>query len=110
MLPGGEMDDFESFAAELIGDYPDIGPDVLRGLARRHGTLARAIIGTARRPAELGWYFGGGLHAAEVEWMMAEEWTRTPDDVLWRRSKCGLAVDDQGRAALSDYMSRNRSG
>jgi len=110
LLPGGEMDDFESFAAELIGDYPDIGPDVLRGLARRHGTLARAIIGTARRPAELGWYFGGGLHAAEVEWMMAEEWTRTPDDVLWRRSKCGLAVDDQGRAALSDYMSRNRSG
>ena len=110
LLPGGEMDDFPYFADELVGDYPAFDEVWLRAIARRHGTRSRAIIDTARKQTDLGWNFGGGLYAAEVDWMMAEEWAMEPDDILWRRTKCGLAVDAQGRASLADYMSRSRSG
>jgi len=110
LLPGGEMDDFPYFADELVGDYPAFDETWLRAIARRHGTRSRAIIGTARKQTDLGWNFGGGLYAAEVDWMMAEEWAMEPDDILWRRTKCGLSVDAQGRASLADYMSRSRSG
>jgi glycerol-3-phosphate dehydrogenase len=30
-----------------------------------------------------------------------EEWARTADDVLWRRSKCGLGLDDAGKARVA---------
>jgi len=110
LLPGGEMDDFAYFADELVEDYPDFEEDWLRGIARRHGTQARALIGTSRKPTDLGWNFGGGLYAAEVDWMMSHEWAREPEDILWRRTKCGLVIDEQGAASLRDYMSRSRSG
>jgi glycerol-3-phosphate dehydrogenase len=29
-----------------------------------------------------------------VEYLMAQEWAQTADDVLWRRSKLGLASSD----------------
>ncbi len=110
LLPGGEMDNFPNYADELVGDYPAFEENWLRDIARRHGTRARAIIDEARKPTDLGWYFGAGLYAAEVDWMMAEEWAREPEDILWRRTKCGLLIDEQGVASLRDYMSRSRSG
>lgn len=110
LLPGGEMDDFDYFADELVEDYPTFEESWLRDIARRHGTHARALIGDARKPTDLGWHFGANLYAAEVDWMMAEEWAVEPEDILWRRTKCGLTMDVQGQASLRDYMSRSRSG
>ena len=62
-------------------------------IARRHGTRSRAITDTAHKQADLGWNFGGGLYAPVVDWIMAEERALEPDDILWRRTKFGLAVD-----------------
>ena len=44
----------------------------------------------ARGPADLGEDFGAGLCERELEWMLAREWAHSADDILWRRSKCGL--------------------
>jgi glycerol-3-phosphate dehydrogenase len=35
---------------------------------------------------------------------MAKEWARFPDDILWRRSKLGLAVPSGDRDALAAFM------
>ena len=110
LLPGGEMDDFAEFSRDLTRDYPGFDDGVLQALARRHGTFIRAIIGGAASEAELGRHFGGGLYAAEVDWLMAEEWAHDPEDVLWRRTKCGIEVDEVSAAALADYMFKRRSG
>jgi len=68
------------------------------------------LIGAFRKSTDLGWNFGDGLYAAEVDWMMSREWAREPEDILWQRTKCGLVIDEQGVASLRDYMSRSRSG
>ena len=39
---------------------------------------------------------------------MAEEWATTADDVLWRRTKCGLPMTRVQRAAVADYMAARR--
>jgi glycerol-3-phosphate dehydrogenase len=49
--------------------------------------------------------FGPGLGRAEVEFMMREEWARTADDILWRRSKLGLAATPEQKTALAAYLS-----
>jgi glycerol-3-phosphate dehydrogenase len=51
--------------------------------------------------ADLGTQFGNGLTAREVEWFVREEWARTADDVLWRRTKCGIALPAEARAGVA---------
>ncbi len=52
----------------------------------------------------MGGDLGGGLTPAEVRWLATREWARTPDDVLWRRTKCGLHMSAGERAAAADRI------
>ncbi|MBL8386550.1 MAG: glycerol-3-phosphate dehydrogenase [Burkholderiales bacterium] len=104
-LPGG---DFRGGLAALTADlkqaYPFLPQDHLAGMARRHGTVAFDWLDEARSLADLGEHFGAGLYAREVDHMVAQEWALAADDVLYRRSKSGLMMDDAARAALAGYM------
>ena len=53
---------------------------------------------------EWGEHFGAGLYAREVRHMMREEWARTAEDVLWRRSKLGLRLNESQTARLEEWM------
>jgi glycerol-3-phosphate dehydrogenase len=50
--------------------------------------------------------FAPGLGKAEVEWLMHEEWARSADDILWRRSKLGLVATPEQKTALEQYLKR----
>lgn len=50
--------------------------------------------------------FAPGLGKGEVEWLVREEWARTAEDILWRRTKLGLSATDAGVAALSAYLGK----
>ncbi len=102
-LPGGAFG--ARAPAEMFEDlaraYPGLAHESLRGIFRRHGTLARDVLGEAKTAADLGRDFGAGLFAREVGYLKAHEWATTPDDVLWRRSKCGLAMTEAERRAFA---------
>jgi len=102
-LPGGDFGggDADEAFADLTRAYPGVGTETLRGIFRRHGTLARDVLGDARSRADLGTGYGGGLFAREVEYFKTTEWARTADDVLWRRTKCGLHMSADERAAFA---------
>jgi glycerol-3-phosphate dehydrogenase len=57
-----------------------------------------------RLAADMGQFFGP-LSQREVEWLKANEWARSADDILWRRSKLGLHMSSQEQDALRIYMS-----
>ena len=105
-LPGGDIAnaDFDAFAADLQARYPELDAAYLTALGRRHGTRAKALLSDARTAADLGDHFGGGLYAREVDWLMRHEWARDADDVLWRRTKCGLHMNAAGRDRLARWM------
>jgi glycerol-3-phosphate dehydrogenase len=73
-------------------------------LAARHGNAARQVLGEARTAADLGPHFGAALYGREVDYLVANEWAVTADDILWRRTKAGLALDDTSQQALARYM------
>jgi glycerol-3-phosphate dehydrogenase len=75
-------------------------------LARRYGTLVDDVLDEAESAAALGAQLGGGLTEREVVYLRDNEWARQPDDVLWRRTKCGLHMSADERTAASDAIAR----
>jgi glycerol-3-phosphate dehydrogenase len=102
-LPGGDLPagNLGAWIAEMQRRYPHLPADVVRGIARRHGSLAPKVLNDARFPADLGEDFGNGLTAREIHWFAREEWARTAADVLWRRTKCGLGMSEMARARVA---------
>jgi len=99
-LPGGDIADFPAFVADLRRRHPRLEPAWLEGLARRHGSLSDRVLAGG----DPGRDFGGGLSESEARWCMAHEWAREPEDVLWRRTKCGLHMSEAQRRAFADWM------
>jgi glycerol-3-phosphate dehydrogenase len=106
LLPGGDLPKGGSAAwiAELTRRYPALPAPLLSGLARRHGTRALAILGDSQAPAGLGEDFGHGLTAAELGYLVRNEWARTGEDVLWRRTKCGIGMTAAERGRVADCV------
>ncbi len=109
-LPGGDIpgDDFAAFVAQIAAAHPGLPCPLLTRLARAYGTRAFAILGTAQTMDALGTDFGGGLTQAEVDYLAAQEWARSAEDVLYRRSKLGLHVPPETAAAVDAYLASRK--
>ncbi len=105
-LPGGDFaaTGYEAEVRKLTTKYSFLSERQARRLVRLYGTKAYAILGDAKSVEALGQHFGGDLYEREVEWLMRQEWARTSDDVLWRRTKQGLHFSKEEAVALNDYM------
>jgi glycerol-3-phosphate dehydrogenase len=111
-LPGGDLPDgdCEGFVAALLGERPWLPPELARRLARAYGTRAALMLQGASRLADLGVDLGEGLSEREVDYLVAHEWARSADDILWRRSKLGLVGGGALGARLDDYLAAAHIG
>ena len=105
-LPGGDLDggSLQAYIARVQDDYLALPGDVIAPLVRRHGGTVNRVLGDAKTMADLGAHFGGDLYAREVDYLMAQEWACSAEDVLWRRTKVGLHVNAMQKQALASYM------
>jgi glycerol-3-phosphate dehydrogenase len=105
-LPGGDFDwtrfDAEVDAARERWQFLDEAQ--AQRLVAAYGSRLEAVLGDAKSRADLGPAFGPELTGAEVRYLVAKEWARFPDDILWRRSKLGLTMPAQDREALAAFM------
>ena len=105
-LPGGDMPrgGLVAFERDLAGRYPALPAAMRVALVRRHGTRTPRILGEAKTAGDLGTFFGHTLYAAEIDYLVAHEWAHSADDVLWRRTKCGLHLTVDQRNAVAAYL------
>lgn len=89
---------------DITQRYPFLGAETAERLVRAYGTLAPDVLGDAREAADLGRRLGAGLTEREVDFLVRNEWARTADDILWRRTKLGLRFSPQQRAALEQAL------
>jgi glycerol-3-phosphate dehydrogenase len=105
-LPGGELPrgDIDAFLADVRERWPFLTPEQSLRLVRAYGTRVERILGHAARAEDLGEDFGGGLTRAEVEYLVAHEWARDADDILWRRTKLGLHLSESQQRRLQQAL------
>lgn len=109
-LPGGDfaVADRDRLVAELKADYPFLSDFWALRLIRAYGTDARELLQDAQAVADLGTDFGATLTEVEVDYLMAKEYARSAEDIVWRRSKLGLRLTAAQIAAIEAHMSAAR--
>ena len=105
-LPGGDfpVDGVAQLIARLKADYDFLDESWAARLIRAYGTDAWAMMGAAKTLADMGEHFGATLTAGEVAWLMNKEYALSAEDVVWRRSKLGLRMDEAQIARLDEWM------
>lgn len=105
-LPGGEFphESFDDQVESVRERWTFLTERHARRLVEAYGMRVERILGVAKNMDDLGPRFGDDLTGAEVRYLMTEEFARFAGDILWRRSKLGLAMPLQDREALATYM------
>ncbi|NWK97207.1 glycerol-3-phosphate dehydrogenase [Sphingobium lactosutens] len=109
-LPGGDfaMTGLGELVVGLACDYPFLDTATADRIGQAYGTRAREWLGEAREIVQLGVHFGAGLTEAEVAYLVDQEWARTSEDIIWRRTKLGLRLDGAQVAALDAWLKERR--
>ncbi|MEP7283321.1 MAG: glycerol-3-phosphate dehydrogenase [Rubrivivax sp.] len=119
-LPGGDLaawigaaqrpdTDFERFVLALQARHPWLPAELAHRLARAYGDRVTRVVDGARQLADLGAEIAPGLFEAELGYLRREEWARTAEDVLRRRSKLGLHIDDAATQRVERWMDERRA-
>lgn len=105
-LPGGDVPvaGFDGWADLMSRRYPFLDQRLIARLCRAYGSRVNILLADVASAADLGRDFGAGLSERELEYLIAQEWAESADDVLWRRSKLGLRFTPEERSALEDFL------
>ena len=115
-LPGGDLSrwiettrrpdhDIARFENALAARHPELPRALCRRWSRSYGSLVELLL----RAGGLGAEVAPGLHEAELRYLCEHEWARSADDVLWRRSKLGLHLSDNERAAVDRWFAERQA-
>ena len=96
-LPGGDIAEanFNRFLARQQDTFQDVEASTLLRICRAYGTQAESILSGDRTAMP------GGCLVAELRHLIANEWTLSADDVLWRRTKLGLHMTTDERESFA---------
>ncbi len=110
-LPGGDfpVDGFDTLVHRLCASHEFLTERWSRRLVRAYGTDAEKMLNGIDGVEDLGKDFGATLSEVEVRWLMANEFARRAEDVVWRRSKLGLRMTPEQIAALDDWMGQRQT-
>jgi glycerol-3-phosphate dehydrogenase len=111
-MPGGDLSgwigvpgrrsnpdsDRQRFTQALQQRYPQVAPAVLKRWARLYGSRVELLMHDGA-----GAEIVPGVHEAELRYLVQHEWACRANDILWRRTKLGLHLDERQRAAVATW-------
>ncbi len=105
-LPGGDIPvaGFDGWLTETVRRYVFLDAALVTRLCHAYGTRIDVLLANVRAASDLGPDLGAGLTMRELEYLAAQEWAETAEDVLWRRSKLGLRVGSDSVSAIADRL------
>lgn len=109
-LPGGDFptEGFDALVAKYAAEFPSLDRGLVRRLLRAYGTKTSDLLAGVQTIEDLGQHFGADLYEREVRYQMDHEWSRTSEDVLFRRTRLGIRFNVEETVDLDRFMSQNR--
>lgn len=101
-LPGG--DNFIEYQQYAHNHYSWMKYSQLQRLLFTYGTDSEHILRDCKSIADLGYHFGQGLFEKEVNYLVSNEWAKTAEDIIWRRTKLALQLNVEECQILEKYL------
>ena len=108
-MPGGDfpVDGVADLTVQLAKQYPFLTSRWSSRMVKAYGLDAFDVLGDATSEVDLGRNFGSNLTEREANWLIQNEFARTAEDVVWRRSKLGLRMTIPEIKSLDEWMAAN---
>ncbi len=105
-LPGGDIPDadFTAWYPAFRARWPWLPEPLARHYAHAYGTEADRLLAGACAMPDLGVHFGGLFHEREAQWLLAQEWAQTAEDLLFRRTKHGVFLTPQDCDGVARWL------
>jgi glycerol-3-phosphate dehydrogenase len=106
LLPGGDLPggSLARFLRSVERRYPWLPANLRTRYSRSYGTRIDLLIGNASSLQDLGEEVLPQLYEREIDYLRREEWARTAQDILWRRSKLGVHLPPDAAATLDCWL------
>lgn len=109
VLPGAEnWTTLEDLVIKIQNQVEGITEQLATRWANAYGSRVWDILHERKALEQLGQDFGHGLFESEVQYLCENEWANTAEDILWRRTKLGLAFDEKQVKNLESYLTGRR--
>ncbi|MFC0179295.1 glycerol-3-phosphate dehydrogenase [Thorsellia kenyensis] len=108
VLPGGNFEGTrENYAVKLLTDHPWLGEKMAKRFAFTYGSNSEIILKDKSSLIDLGIHFGADLYEAELHYLVNHEWAVELDDVIWRRTKLGLNLNQSQKEEITQWLNEH---
>lgn len=108
VLPGGDIAGTRDDYAAALRRRFNLPESLTRRYSRTYGSSSELILTNVKGLGDLGEDFGHDLYEAELRYLVEKEWAVTLDDVIWRRTKLGMRLNDAQKQRISDWLANHR--
>jgi glycerol-3-phosphate dehydrogenase len=105
-LPGsmfGTMN-FEQYIIYARTKYQWLDSQLLNRYLYSYGSHTEMFLSKCTNIESMGKKYGSSLYQVELDYLITEEWAKETDDILLRRTKLGLTMDNNSIKELSIYL------
>ena len=106
-LPGGDILDLQSLFAAVAQATPYLTADSQQRLIACYGSRIWRWLQPGTDWQALGGRIAADLSHAEMRYLVTEEWVKTAEDLLWRRTKLGLTTTISERQRISQALNQH---
>ncbi|MBE1276068.1 glycerol-3-phosphate dehydrogenase [Enterovibrio baiacu] len=110
VLPGGEeITSFSDVEEKLANRFLWMDSFTCHRLATTYGNRVWVWLSEDDTQEALGTAFGEGLTQREVDYLMTAEYVVEAEDLLWRRTKLGLYLNEEQQAQVARYIAQAKT-
>lgn len=102
VLPGANFK--ANYFEYLKNSYSWLSEALLQRYLKQYGTQTELLLSNCHNINDLGKNFGNELYQHEIDYLIANEWARTVEDILWRRTKLGYFIPEKNLPPLIEYL------
>jgi glycerol-3-phosphate dehydrogenase len=110
MLPGGSVNNlnFSEYNHLAHEKYFWLEEETLYRYLKTYGTRTESLLKNKFCRDDLGYNFAPTLYQVEIDFLIEQEWAKSAEDILWRRTKLGLSLNPSIVAEISSYLNSRK--